>query len=249
MRAIILAGGYAKRLLPLTAERPKPLLPIGDGTILDFIMAKMRHLELSEIMISTNKRFEPNFYEWLKKRNYPNVKIFPEPSTKEEEKLGPIKAISIILKDAHEDDYLITAGDNLFSLDLQKMYAYFEQVKKPVVALYEISSYSLAKQYACVEMEKDFRIVGFEEKPCAPKSLLVSTGIYMLPWSSMRRIDDYLAAGNPPDPVGQFICWLTQTEEVHGYPFSGYWYDIGSLDSYREAQADFMNRSYKTWPS
>ncbi|MEM0100778.1 MAG: sugar phosphate nucleotidyltransferase [Candidatus Methanomethyliaceae archaeon] len=62
MRVIILAGGYAKRLWPLTLERPKSLLPLGDGYILDYIISKIMKMDkLSEIVISTNKKFEINF--------------------------------------------------------------------------------------------------------------------------------------------------------------------------------------------
>ncbi|MEM4217821.1 MAG: sugar phosphate nucleotidyltransferase, partial [Candidatus Methanomethylicaceae archaeon] len=74
MRAIVLAGGYAKRLWPLTLDRPKPLLPLGDGYILDFVISRIMTVnEISEIIISTNKRFELNFVEWVKERGHSNI--------------------------------------------------------------------------------------------------------------------------------------------------------------------------------
>ena len=247
MRAIILAGGYAKRLWPLTLERPKPLLPIGDGYILDFIIAKIKAIEeIKDIIISTNKRFEGKFLEWVNERGHRNITVFPEPSLKEEEKLGPVKALELILRDAIPDDCLIAAGDNLFSLDLTKMVYFYTKMKSPIIALYEIASPELAKQYACVELDKQSRITSFTEKPAQPKSLLVSTGIYLLPWSSVSKIKAYLAEGNPPDPIGRFIGWLAEHERAYGFKFSGYWYDIGSMESYRSAQEDFKDRSYRS---
>jgi glucose-1-phosphate thymidylyltransferase len=243
MRAIILAGGYAKRLWPLTKNTPKPLLPIGDYYIIDYIVSKVRQVEgLEEIIISTNKRFEANFQGWIKERGLMNVRVSPEPSLKEEEKLGPTKALELILKGSPRDDYLIAAGDNLFSLDLRDMVAFFRQVKAPVVALYEIGSSELAKKYACVELGSACRIMGFEEKPESPKSLLVSTGIYTLPLRSISRIGEYLKRGNPPDPIGRFIGWLAERDGAYGFKFSGYWYDIGSLESYQSAKDDFAKR-------
>jgi glucose-1-phosphate thymidylyltransferase len=247
MRAIILAGGYAKRLWPLTLERPKPLLPIGDGYILDFIIAKIKAIgEIEDIIISTNKRFEEKFLEWVNERSHHKITVSHESSLKEEEKLGPVKALELILRDATPDDYLIAAGDNLFSLDLTKMVSLYRKVRSPVIALFKITGPELAKQYACVELDEQSRITGFTEKPAKPKSLLVSTGIYLLPWSSVSKIKAYLAEGNPPDPIGRFIGWLTEHERAYGFKFSGYWYDIGSMESYRFAQEDFKDRSYRS---
>ncbi len=245
MRVIVLAGGYAKRLWPLTLETPKPLLPMGNCTILDFIIAKVMPLDPEEIIISTNKKFEGKFNEWIEQRDLASARVVPEPSFSEEEKLGPTKAINIILKDAAPDDCLIVAGDNLFSLDLSKMASFFRKVKAPVVALYKVESKELATKYACVSVDWASRITGFEEKPRDPKSLLVSTGIYALPWSSICRIDDYFKQEYPPDPIGKFIGWLAETEDAFGYSFKGYWYDIGSLESLKEAQEKFKNKSFR----
>ena len=245
MRAVVLAGGYAKRLWPLTLHRPKPLLPLGDGYILDFVISRIMAVsEIKRIIISTNKRFESNFIEWVEERGHSNITIVPEPSTREEEKLGPINAVWSIVKE-QPDDYLIVAGDNLFSLDLKEMVTFYNRVKAPTIALYEIGDRELAKQYACVELDKNSCAINFEEKPKEPKTLLVSTGIYLLPWRSLSRMEEYLGNGNPPDPIGKFIEWLTKTEAVYGFKFKGYWYDIGSHESYTAAKEAFKDLSFK----
>lgn len=246
MRVIVLAGGYAKRLWPLTLERPKPLLPLGDGYILDYIISRIMKMNgLSEIVISTNKKFEVNFLEWTKERDYKNIVIVPEPSTREEEKLGPINAIWNIAKGVKED-YLIVAGDNLFSLNLNEMASFFYKVESPVVALFELSDLDLVKHYACVVLNDDESIIEFEEKPRHPKSCLVSTCIYMLPWRSMLLMEAYLKE-NPPDPVGKFVEWLVNREKVYGFKFRGYWYDIGNHEVYKEAVEAFKHISYKEY--
>jgi glucose-1-phosphate thymidylyltransferase len=244
MRAIVLAGGYAKRLWPLTKDRPKPLLPIGESCILDYIISKINDVKgIEEIIISTNQKFEGNFLEWIGERGHKNISVFPEPSTHEEEKLGPVKAIDLIIKETPRDDFLIAAGDNLFSLDLAELVTFYRKVKSPVIALYEIGSLELSKKYACVEVNDKRKIVSFEEKPERPKSQLVSTGIYVLPWKSISKMGAYLYEGNPPDPIGRFMGWLSEREDVYGFKFTGYWYDIGSMESYICAQEDFRKRS------
>lgn len=247
MRGIVLAGGYAKRLWPLTIDTPKPLLPIGDGYIIDFIVSKLRALEMDEIIISTNKRFEQQFLDWVSKRGYANVRVVPEPSLKEEEKLGPAKALELIVRNSAPDDYLIAAGDNLFSLDLCHMVDFYNKVRAPVIALYEVDKREDAKKYACVMVDDNGLVKSFEEKPETPPCCLVSTGIYLLPWRCISRVGDYLAQGNPPDPIGRFISWLSKTEKVYGLKFTGYWFDIGSLESYREAQELFKDLHFETY--
>lgn len=247
MRSIVLAGGYAKRLWPLTIDTPKPLLPIGDGFIIDYIVAKLRALDLEEIIISTNERFEAKFVEWINRRGYEGIRVVPEPSKSEEEKLGPIKALKLIIDESGSDDYLITAGDNLFSLDLRRMLDLYEQVASPVIALYEVERKEEAKKYACVIVDDKNLVRRFEEKPESPPCCLVSTGIYAMPWRCISRIGEYLAGGNPPDPIGRFICWLSETEEVYGLKFSGYWFDIGSIESYRAAQEAFKGVKYASY--
>lgn len=243
MRAIILAGGYAKRLWPLTKDRPKPLLPIGSSCIIDYIVSKIREVPVEEIVLSTNKKFEDIFKEWIRDRGLRGIRVFPEPSLSEEEKLGPVRALELILREMPADDYLITAGDNLFSLDLGEMVSFYRKVCAPVIALYDVGDLQEAKKYACVELGSDGKIATFEEKPEHPRSTLASTGIYLLPWESISRIPDYLSEGNPPDPIGKFIGWLAGKEGAYGFRFSGYWYDIGSKESYASAQEAFAERS------
>jgi glucose-1-phosphate thymidylyltransferase len=236
MYSIILAGGYAKRLWPLTLDRPKPLLPLGNKCILDFVISKLMEIDdLEEIIVSTNKRFESHFFKWLKERNYKNISIISEPSTREEEKLGPINAIWEIIKN-RPGEYLIIAGDNVFSASLKEMVKFYKKVKSPVIALFEMDNIELVKQYACVSIGEDLSITDFEEKPKIPKTCLVATCIYILPWSSLSKIEYYLKAGNPPDPIGKFIEWLSKNEKIYGFKFKGYWYDIGSYESYIKAQ-------------
>jgi glucose-1-phosphate thymidylyltransferase len=241
MRSIVLAGGYAKRLWPLTLDKPKPLLPLGNKCILDFIISKLMEVDnLEEIIISTNKKFEDHFINWLNERNYKKISIISEPSTREEEKLGPISAIWEIVKNK-PGDYIIIAGDNIFSVSLKEMVDFYKKVKSPIVALFEMDNIELVKQYACVAIEKDSSIIDFEEKPKVPKTCLVATCIYILPWSSLSKIEYYLKTGNPPDPIGKFIEWLSKNEKIYGFKFKGYWYDIGSYESYMKAK-EFFNK-------
>lgn len=82
------------------------------------------------------------------------------------------------------------------------------------------------------------RITDFIEKPENPPSTLVSTACYILSSEGVRSILTYLEKGENPDAIGFFVKWLIKREKVYGFVFSGKWFDIGSLESLKEA--DFI---------
>ena len=137
MYAIVLAGGYAKRLWPLTLNTPKALLPIAGKPILDHIIEKLKALNppLNEIVLSTNQRFQPQFQEWLSARAYRNVELAPDNAASEEEKPGAIKAMAKIIFASEDDDVLVIAGDGMFNDDLSGMLETFKRKNAAVVAI------------------------------------------------------------------------------------------------------------------
>lgn len=231
-----MAGGYATRLWPITKGKPKPLLPVGDKYIIDHILEKTRNLGL-DVYVSTNKFFERHFKSWAEKNG---VELIVEETLSEEEKLGTIGAISYALSRLGIDDYLIVAGDNLFSFSLEDFLKHYKG--KPLVAVYDVGDFELAKRYGVVLLEGD-RVIDFQEKPVQPKSTLISTGVYAFPRDVMEMVDDYLNEGNKDSP-GYFIEWLLKKGvEIYAYRFDDYWYDIGSADSYLEAMKTLLKES------
>ena len=236
MKVLIMAGGYATRLWPITKGKPKPLLPVGDRHIIDYILEKVRELDL-EVYVSTNKFFERHFKEWAERSG---VELIVEETISEEEKLGTIGAIKYAVSKIGVDDYLIVAGDNLFSFSLKEFLRRYD--RKPLIAVYDVGDFELAKRYGVVVIEGD-KVIDFQEKPLQPKSTLISTGVYALPKEIVGKIDEYLEEGNRDSP-GYFIEWLLKKGvEIYAYKFDDYWYDIGSADSYLEAMKTLLKES------
>ncbi len=171
------------------------------------------------------------------------VKLIVEDTLHEEEKLGTIGALKKIIEEIGLDDYLIIAGDNLFSFSLQDFLKRYDG--KPLIAVYDVGNPELAKRYGVVLLEGGDRVVDFEEKPAVPKSTLISTGVYALPPRDvMALIDEYLANGHRDAP-GYFLSWLLKKGiEIRAYRFSEFWYDIGSADSYLEALKTLLKESH-----
>ncbi|MCP8307180.1 MAG: nucleotidyltransferase family protein [archaeon] len=238
---IILAGGYAKRLWPLTREKPKPLLPVSEKPIIEYIIEKLSTLYgIERIIISTNLRFESCFREWLATTGYQHIEIATDNSRSEEEKPGAVKALAELTSKIHSD-CLIMAGDNLFTADLKGMINLYKKKSSPVIALYNINNLNLAKHYATVLLDQDNKIADFEEKPSQPKTTLIGTCIYILPERTLPRLREYVGKDLGKDQPGRFIEWLHKNEPVYGYILEGYWWDIGTLESYIEADKFFLS--------
>ncbi|RLI70506.1 NDP-sugar synthase [Archaeoglobales archaeon] len=235
MKAVIMAGGYATRLWPITKTKAKPLLPIGKKKIIDYIYEKVKKFNIP-IIVSTNKRFENDFKEWATNKD---VELVIEETTKEEEKLGAVRALAEIAKEV-EDEMFVLAGDNLFSFTLDEFYEHYTQLRRPLTALYDVGDVELAKRYGVAELDGQ-RILKFHEKPEKPPSTLVGIGIYAFPKYAVDMLIEYVKSNQKHDNLGDFLSWLCENTEVYGFSFSnGNWYDVGNPDSYIEAFKFYM---------
>jgi glucose-1-phosphate thymidylyltransferase len=249
MKAVVLAGGYAKRLYPLTKYIPKPLLPIDGLPILDSIVDQISQVnEINEIIISTNTFFKNHFQYWLQGAPFKFQKKFclvVEPTVAEENKLGAIKALQYLLdsKEFDHEDLLVIAGDNYFDFNISDFISFYHNHMTPVVAFYDIEDKDKIKgKYGIGILDSNNKIIDFQEKPLAPQSSLVSTACYIYPEHTSQYIQEYAIGGNDMDAPGQFIKWLCKKTDVYGYIVKGMWYDIGSLETYEYACENFKSK-------
>jgi len=244
MKVLILAAGYGTRLHAIAKDSPKPLLKIGDKPIVDHILDRLKVLEgLSEILLVTNDKFYANFVKWTdQKKTFPvPIKIVSDGTKSNEERLGSIGDIDFVLKkEKIQEELLIVGGDNLFDFNL-KDYLHFarQHASSATIGLYDTGDLIGAKQFGVVEIDQAGLIKSFEEKPAQPKSTLVAMCFYYLPQKSLGLLSKYLLESKAADRAGDYIKWLSKNEKVYGFKFSGKWYDIGSIESYQQAQLSF----------
>lgn len=245
MKALILAAGYATRLYPLTKKYPKPLLKIEGRAIIDYIIDKLRSISsIDEIIVVTNSKFISYFRKWAKRvRIEKRLTLVDDLTRTLEDRLGAIGDMNFAInKKRIKDDLLVIGGDNLFDSDLKSFlsFAYAKKIR-PVIGAYDIGSINEAKKYGVIKMDKNNRIIDFQEKPDKPKSTLVATCIYYFPKKKIRLIKEYLSSrGNKRDATGFYINWLTKKLAVYGFVFDGKWYDIGGYKFYNRAKKNFV---------
>jgi glucose-1-phosphate thymidylyltransferase len=242
MKAVVLAGGFAKRMWPLTRDKPKHLLPIAGRPMLDYVLEKLEPVSgLDRIFISTNVRFEARFKNYLGGiENKKKISVFVEETNSEREKLGSVGGLGYLVRENKiEDELLVIGGDNIFSFKMTDFLDYFISRKANAVALYDVKSKAKARLYGVVSINHNNKIIGFKEKPAKPQSTLVSTACYAFARKGVQNILRYLDEGNDPDKIGHFIEWLHRNDDVYGFVFGGVWFDVGSLESYDEANRYF----------
>ena len=238
MKCVLLAAGYATRLYPLTENRPKSLLPVGDGTILDFIVGKVEAVgRITEILIVSNHRFFSQFAEW--RDGYSGrlrITLLDDGTTTNENRLGAIADLRFAVAAGElDEDLLVLAGDNLFDFSLVDFVDFFDQAGTDCISVHALADEAALRRTGVVELDGNGRVTGFEEKPACPKSQWAAPPFYLFRRESLPLFAQYLAGGNNPDAPGHFIPWLIRQRTVYAWCFAGRRYDIGSLASYEEA--------------
>ena len=245
MKAIITCAGYASRLWPLTKETPKPLLKVKERPIVEHIIDKALEIpEVDGIYIVTNEKFNLNFDEWLKGKSFRvPVTIVNDGTTSNDDRLGQVGDILYVLdKEKVADDVLIVAGDNLFNFSLLEAFSSFKQKNNIINPLWESKSYKAARESGSVVLnEQDNSFLEFMEKAPAPKSTLLSLGIYFFPKDRLSMIRKYVDEGNNADKMGYFLTWLMQHEQIFGHIYFDKWFDIGWIEALEEARQQFQS--------
>ena len=242
MKAVVLAGGYATRLWPITRHRPKMLLPVGETTVIDRILEELEADDrIDDVFVSTNERFADDFDAHLTEQGYEKPQLSIEETIDEDEKFGVVGALAQLVdrEGIEGEDLLVVAGDNLISFDIADFLDFFEDAGTATLAAYDVGSREKATSYGLVDLEGD-RVVDFQEKPDDPPSSLVSIACYAFPADEVR-FREFLEDGNNPDEPGWFIQWLQAQRTVRAFTFDEAWYDIGTPEGYLDAVAWALN--------
>jgi NDP-sugar pyrophosphorylase family protein len=225
MRAVILAGGKGRRLLPYTTVIPKPLMPVGDRPILEVIIRQLKYYGFSSVTMAVGylaELIEAYFSDGSKY----GIKI---DYSREDKPLGTIGSLSLI--DGLDKTFLVMNGDVLTNLDYCKLVDFHE--KNRAVATIATYNKKVKIDLGILEMDESCRLTEFIEKPTLKYH--VSMGIYVFEPEILSFIqpNGYL---DFPDLV---LALMKAGRKVIAFPFDGYWLDIGRHEDYVRAQEEF----------
>lgn len=242
MKAIILAAGYATRLYPLTRDFPKPLLVIGDRSILDSLVDQLTQIDgLREIILVSNSRFLAHFRRWsgASPRAIP-VRLLDDGSTCNEDRLGALGDLRIALEHAgHDDDVLVSAADNILQFQLTEFVASFQARRACQIGVHRITDPARLRRTGIAVLGEGDRVMEFAEKPREPKTHWAVPPLYIVSRESLPRIRARLLAGGPTDAPGHLIEWLCGEMPVFAHRIQGTILDIGTPESLDAARRSF----------
>lgn len=255
MLAMILAGGQGTRLGKLTKNIAKPAVPFGGRyRIIDFTLSNCTNSGIKNVGVVT--QYQPlalnnhigNGASWGLDGINSDVTILQPYSSSDGEKWfqGTAHAIyqNISYIDQTNPQYvLVLSGDHIYKMNYESMLEeHKENNASLTVAVIEVPLKE-ASRFGIMNTDENDRIIEFDEKPDEPKNNLASMGIYIFNWGRLRDVllNSYSKDGQMID-FGKHVIpsYLDAGENVYAYRFSGYWKDVGTIDSLWEASMEFI---------
>lgn len=225
MKAVILAGGKGTRLAPYTKILPKPLMPIGDMPILEVLLLQLKRAGVDEVYLTVGHLAEL-LYAFFQDGRWLGLKIH---YSYEDHPLGTAGPLSLI--EGLDDTFLVTNGDVLTTLDICELVAMHHSQS----ALATIASHQrdVRIDFGVIETNGNGEVTGYIEKPTIDYK--VSMGVYVFE----PRVLNYIERNKHLDFPNLVLKLIGAGEKVFSYPYSGYWMDLGRIDDYEQAVADF----------
>ncbi len=240
MKCLILAAGYATRLYPLTENYPKPLLKVGEKTILDWLIDDIDSSGLvDEYIVISNHKFAHHFEAWAAEKSQ-NITVVDDMTESNETRLGAVRDIQFAIDSRSlDDDMLVIAGDNVLDFSLTEFVRYARlKGTSCIMRYYEADERRLSKS-GIVTVDENDLITSMEEKPAEPKSHWCCPPFYYYTREDARLVEKGIASGCGIDAPGSYTAWLCTKTAVHAMEMPGRRYDIGNLESYAKVQEEY----------
>ena len=242
MKNIVIAAGYATRLGELTRNFPKPLLKIGESTILGRMLDDIDSIpEIDEHIIITNHTFAPIFEEWKEGLNYTKpVTIVDDGTETNETRLGAVCDLLYAMdKLSVDDDMLVVAADNILFFSFQEFVDFAKAKGTSCIMCHEQPSIEKLQRTGVVELDENMKVLGMEEKPQVPKSHWAVPPFYIYMKKDLDLVRHSVENGCGKDAPGNLAHYMVENTEMHAWEMSAGRFDIGSLDTYKEAVERF----------
>lgn len=245
MRTIVLAAGYATRLYPLTENFPKPLLEIGNNTILGRMLDDIDTIpEISEHIIVTNHKFAPIFRDWVAARQANRetkpIYVLDDGSITNENRLGAVRDLLLALMDFDIcEDILVVAADNILEFSFRGFVEAFKEKNTSMIMCHHEPEIYKLQRTGVIEVDDDMKVLQMQEKPEVPVSHWAVPPFYIYRKEDLPLVRGSIAHGCGSDAPGNLAHYLADRTTLHAWPMPGGRFDIGSLDTYEEAKQKY----------
>lgn len=237
LKAVVLAGGFATRLRPLSCTRPKILFPIVNKPMLQWTYERLAKNNVKDVVLAVFYQTEVHIKQHHVPRCGLQVNYSRDPLRKPLGTGGAIKRTE--KRVGHDSPFLALNGDTFADIDYSEMLKRHEKNNcTATIALHEVPDPS---RYGVATLAIDNRIKGFFEKPASGKvpSNLINAGTYVL----NPRIFKYIPEGRTVSIEREVFPKLVEEHELYGYVHHGLWTDIGKPEDYKELNRTMLDRN------
>ncbi len=255
-RAVILAGGEGSRLGTLTAKRTKPAVPFaGKYRIIDFTLSNCVNSNIFDVMILVQYRPHSLIEHigaggpWDLNRDFTGgVRLFTPYKARGSSDwyLGTADAVQqnfLFIKRGNPDHILILSGDHIYTMNYEKMIEFHEAHEADLtIATIEVPL-TEAYRFGILGFDENYRVTSFVEKPANPPSNRANMGVYLFNHQILDQAlwEDHLRRDSSHD-FGKDVLprLINEGKRVFAYPYTGYWVDVGTVNSYWQAHMDLL---------
>ena len=231
MNAIILCGGFGKRLAPLTDRCPKPMLPVANRPMLDYAFGQLKYFGINDVTL-TLAYLPDRVVSWAQ-----GYKHFNCHYSVEENPLGTAGGVKNAAKYL-SDVFVVLSGDGLNNIDLNRMYEAHKRSGADVTMA--ITPSNTPQLYGVVDYRGGFVCEFFEKPQDVVGKRYINTGIYMV----NKCVLDYVPEGKFFDFSKDLFPFLLDKGSIGVYEHNGYWSDIGDFVSYFKANIDMIKGGF-----
>jgi NDP-mannose synthase len=235
MRAVIMAGGKGKRLFPYTLVLPKPLVPLGEKSILDIVLRQLAHAGFDHITITVGYHADL-IMAVMGDGSDLGIHIDYSLEEKPLNTIGPLSQISDL-----NEPFLVMNGDLLTNLDYRALLN--SHLQNNAIATVATHKRHVRLSLGVVSYDESHAITSFQEKPEFDYD--VSMGIYIFHPEILR----FIPKGEPFGFDQLILKLLAEKERVSAYPFDGHWLDMGTMDDLDKAIEEFEKNKERYLPS
>jgi NDP-sugar pyrophosphorylase family protein len=225
MKAVVLAGGKGTRLAPYTKILPKPLMPIGDMPILEILLRQMKRAGIDEAVLTVG-HLAQLLHAFFQDGSWLGIPIRYSIENVPLGTAGPLALVNGL-----DETFLVANGDVLTTLNLRDLVDFHKAQK--AVATIAMHRRTVHIDLGVIQCNGSHEVVGYQEKPSL--EYLVSMGVYVFEPEVLK----FIASGCYLDFPDLVQILLQNGRTIVGYPFDGYWQDLGCADDYEQAVRDF----------